>query len=284
MSLFFSVDTECWFHANYDGVEPFGQYGFDDRLEHNIDMLLALLSECNINATFFVLSSLAHSHKEALLKIINSGHKISSHGINHRLLYTMNKGELRNELEHSKKTLQDALGVNVLGYRAASWSLSSDIYDDFYEILAEQGYKYSSSLYPAQKKLFGIKGAQSSPHIVATKFGDIFEFPCTTVKVGGVRSGFSGGSFLRIFPFWLIKLLHKKALGQNGVVDFYVHPREIDEKSKRIKLPPILSFVHYHGVGTSVEKIKKVAQLGKFDTFEDVVKNGRLLTNLPNTF
>lgn len=284
MSLFFSVDTECWFHANYDGVEPFGQYGFDDRLERNIDVLLALLQECNIKATFFVLSSLAHTHKDALLKIINGGHKISSHGTAHRLLYTMNRDELQNEIEYSKKTLQDVLGIDVFGYRAASWSLSAEIYYVFYEALAEQGYKYSSSLYPAHKKLFGIKGAQSSPHIVTTKFGNIMEFPCTTVKVCGMRSGFSGGSFLRIFPFWLIESLHKKALKQNGVVDFYVHPREIDEHSKRIKLPPILSFVHYYGVRTSAGKIRNIAKLGKFDTFEDVAKDSGLLANLPDAF
>lgn len=273
MNLLFSVDTECWFHANYDGIEPFDRYAFDDRLEHNIDTILELLEECGIRATFFVLSGLADTHKNALEKISKHSHEIASHGISHRLLSSMSRQELETEISTSKTKLEDTLGIKVNGYRAASWSLSGGIYDDFYEILAKNGYLYSSSLYPAKKKLFGINGANSSPHIIKTKFGSILEFPCTTAKICGFRSGFSGGSFLRIFPFWLVELLYKKAAKDNGVVDFYIHPREIDEKGKRLSLSPILSFVHYHGISGVPNKIRKISRFGKFRTFSDFLDN-----------
>jgi polysaccharide deacetylase family protein (PEP-CTERM system associated) len=269
MSLLISVDTECWFHANYEGIEPFDRYGFDNRLEHNVQELLDVFDEYDVKATFFVLSDLLGEHKNTLMKIVAKGHDIASHGVSHRLLYTMTLSELEHEIASSKKALEESLGVVVKGFRAASWSINEKIYDDFYKLLAKHGYEYSSSLYPAKKKLFGIENADTAIHTVSTEFGNIVEIPCSVASIFGFKTGFSGGGFFRILPSFVIRLLTKQVFARDGFVNFYVHPRELDVESKKLSLSPLLYFVHYCCIGRTKKKLKNMLSLYEACSLEE---------------
>src|SRR6202023_3514842 len=93
-------------------------------------------------------------------------------------------------------TLEAIGGIAVNGYRAASFSIGSGNQWAF-AILEEEGYAYSSSVYPVRHDLYGMREAPRFPfHPIA---GHAFrEFPITSVLRLGRNS--AGGDPPRSRP------------------------------------------------------------------------------------
>ena len=104
--------------------------------------ILEILEEHNIKATFFVLGWIAKKVPWLVREIDKRGHEIASHGYNHILNYKLTDQELYDDLERSKKLLEDLTEKEVIGYRAPSFSIN----DKLMAILRELGYKCDSSL------------------------------------------------------------------------------------------------------------------------------------------
>ena len=261
----FTVDVEEYFqvHAFEDLVQRGEWEAFPSRVDRNTASLLGLLDELEIRATFFVLGWVAERNPDVVRRIAEAGHEVASHSMWHRRISEMDPEEFREDARTSKALLEEITGEPVLGYRAPSFSLSEDT-RWMLDVLAQEGYRYDSSLCPARRiGGGGVPGAQRRPHVVGTSAGPILELPLTTLSVGGFPVPAAGGAYFRHFPYALAKagLEESEADGEPGV--FYFHPWELDPDQPRIPASPITRLRHYRNVDKTPELLERLA--GDFD-------------------
>jgi peptidoglycan-N-acetylglucosamine deacetylase len=132
-------------NADRPGVLSQGTYG----AKIAVPLILDLLKEKDITATFFVPGRVAELHPDRVKEIIAAGHEVALHGYTHRSPALLTVDEERDELDRSLKILRD-LGAEPVGYRSPSWDFSHATLD----LLEEFGVFYSSnmmdSIYPYQ--------------------------------------------------------------------------------------------------------------------------------------
>src|SRR6185312_5657571 len=144
----------------------------------------------------------------------------------------------RADIRLSKRILEDIGGVPVRGYRAPTFSICRSS-QWAHSILAEEGFQYSSSVYPVKHDLYGTPGA---PRVPFAPLPGLIEIPLTTLKVGGRNLPASGGGYFRLLPYPLTRLLLNCASKTNrSPAVFYLPPWEIDFQQPRQQAAPFLS-------------------------------------------
>jgi polysaccharide deacetylase family protein (PEP-CTERM system associated) len=257
---FITFDIEEWFHANYEGIEPSLFDIQSTNLESNVDRLIDICDAYGVKSTCFILGDVARSKPYIVKKLFDAGHEIASHGSSHKLIYPMTPDEFRLDLKHSADVLEQIISEKVIGFRAPSWSLRRETLSWFYEVLAQEGLRYSSSVYPANNTLFGIPDFKSTPHYPTS--APVLEIPQSVMNLFGNRVGYAGGGFLRFFPTWLIKRQMHNNNRDGKPVFIYMHPREIDIHQPRLKLGLMDGYFHYQGIAGCEEKLSSL--LGEF--------------------
>lgn len=132
--------------------------------------LLECLERAGAKATFFVSAETVLSTMPMLQAIVRAGHEIASHGFHHDLKYdTLSHQELKEEIRSSKETLEDALGVEIIGFRTPQFRKNR--YTE--EVLSDLGFLYDSS--SVNTSLQGRY--QERQH----EFGFLTEIPVSTI-------------------------------------------------------------------------------------------------------
>ena len=162
MKNIFTIDTEDWFHANYEDDLFNNSSEMKSTVEENTEVYLQALEQNRATATFFVLGFVAEQHPELVRRIANAGHEIASHGYGHQLVYKQTPEVFRQDVYRSKCMLEDLIGKSVIGYRAPSWSITEDSFWAL-GILNELGFQYDSSIFPFKNFLYGVKDAPRFP-------------------------------------------------------------------------------------------------------------------------
>lgn len=227
------------------------------RVQDNTDYILDLFAEQGVHATFFILGWVADRFPSLIRKIAESGHEIASHGYSHARVCQMSSDEFRKEVVTTKKILEDLSGVEVIGFRAPSYSINEKNLWAL-KVLHEAGYRYSSSIYPVKHDLYGMPDAPRFPFRVD---GDgILEIPITTLRLFNRNYPGGGGGFFRLFPYQLSKKILQRVNTQDqqpGI--FYFHPWEIDVDQPRQRQAPARSrFRHYLNLGMMAPRVKKL--------------------------
>jgi peptidoglycan/xylan/chitin deacetylase (PgdA/CDA1 family) len=106
------------FREYHRGMVSAPEVTFDDGERSNYVHGLGLLEKHSLKATFFVIAGWMGSQHgfmtwPELREIVSLGHQVQSHGWSHRALTERSDSELREELDRSKRTLEDHLGVPV---------------------------------------------------------------------------------------------------------------------------------------------------------------------------
>jgi polysaccharide deacetylase family protein (PEP-CTERM system associated) len=270
----FSVDVEDWFHildltstpavADWDGLPS--------RVELNFLRLLDIFSEAKVGVTCFFLGWVARKFPHLVREAKRRGHEIASHGYAHQLAYQMGPDKFSEDALVSKQILEDAIGGNVLGYRAAGFSVT-DSTEWYFEKLIEAGYRYDSSVFPAPRGHGGMPNGHCDPYRVSTPSGDLLEFPISVKQVLGRPMCFFGGGYLRLFPYSLIKKAATSILEEGRAVTFYVHPREIDPGHPRLPMQLTRRFKSYVNLRTTEPKIRRLLTDFEVTTFRDFISN-----------
>src|SRR5262249_15025516 len=130
---------------------------YESRVEKNTDRVLGMLDDRHVKATFFILGWVAQRHPQLVRRIVAGQHEVACHGYTHRRIYTLTPEEFRQEIRQAKQVLEEAGGVPVLGYRAPSYSVTTQSLWAL-DILVEEGFKYDSSIFPIRHDLYGIPG------------------------------------------------------------------------------------------------------------------------------
>lgn len=254
-----TVDVEDFFQVS--AFEPYIERAswdqFAPRLEGNIERILGMFSDFGVQGTFFVLGCVAEKHKRVVCKIAESGHEIASHGYSHVKVNRQAPSEFARDVRMTKRLLEDLVGRRVCGYRAASFSIDERT-PWAAEILEEEGYTYSSSIYPIHHDHYGMPNAPRFGFRLAS--GGLQEIPISTVVVGRQRFPCGGGGYFRLLPYWLSKGALKRVnhIDREPVV-FYFHPWEIDPDQPVIRgLDLKTRFRHYINLDTMEHKLRRL--------------------------
>ena len=106
------------------------------------------------------------------------------------------------------------------------------------------------------------------------------EFEATTFPIMGKKIPISGGGYLRLFPWIVMKTLITRYLRQNDLYVFYIHPFELS-KLDIPQLPSstsiITKFRFAHGRNSVIDKITRLVDLLQtngytFTTFSEIHK------------
>lgn len=262
----FTVDVEDYFQveAFKSCIDRESWDSRECRVEANTQKMLALLAQHDTRATFFTLGWVAERYPQLVAEIAQAGHEVASHGYDHKLVYRQQRAEFSAETERSKKILEDITGVEVKGYRAATYSvIASSLWA--LEVLVEQGFEYDSSIFPGRHDKYGIPGSQLQPyrHQVANG-GSLVEFPVTVLELAKARLPVAGGGYFRLFPYRFIAWAYRRINHQQRPVMFYVHPWEVDPQQPRIEEAGRFSrFRHYTNLNSCAADIDRL--LGEFD-------------------
>lgn len=255
-----SVDVEDWFQVGaFEGVIDRDSWdSLTDRVERNCHLILDMFAEADVTATFFTLGWVAQRHPALMQRIVAEGHEVASHGWDHARVHTLDKASFSADLERSRKTIEDAAGVRITGYRAPSFSIDSRT-PWAYMALAEQGFTYSSSVAPIVHDHYGWREAPRFA-FKPLPWSDLIEIPVTTAELGGRRLAAGGGGFFRVLPYafsrWAIRQVNRRDCRP---AVFYFHPWEIDPQQPRVANAPMRSRLrHYTNLNVMAEKLKQL--------------------------
>ncbi len=265
-----TVDVEDFFHVSaFESViSPDNWSEYQPRVEANTERLLDLFASRQVKATFFVLGWVAERYPELIKKIHLQGHEVASHGYAHRRATEQTPDVFKQDVLRSKKHLEELLGEQVIGYRAPSFSIGYSN-EWAFQVLADLGFKYSSSTYPVKHDLYGTP---DWPRFAYQRKENITEIPIPTHKVLGRQTPIGGGGYFRLYPYALSKFLVKSYLKkEQQPYSFYFHPWEIDSEQPKVQGASAKSnFRHYVNLDKTFGKLDRLLQDFSWGTMRDV--------------
>ncbi|AXB76945.1 XrtA system polysaccharide deacetylase [Novosphingobium sp. P6W] len=255
-----SVDVEDWFQVGaFEKVIDRSDWNScTTRVERNCNEILQLFADAGVKGTFFTLGWVAQRHPSLMRRIAQEGHEIASHGWDHERVFRLGREAFAADIAKARKVIEDTSGAAVTGYRAPSFSIDARTPWAF-EVLAEQGYAYSSSVAPIAHDHYGWREA---PRFAFKPIAgsDFVEIPVTTAQFAGRRLAAGGGGFFRVLPYgfsrWAIRQVNRE---DERPAVFYFHPWEIDPGQPRVANASMRSRLrHYTNLGVMADKLGRL--------------------------
>lgn len=253
-----TIDVEDYFQvAAFDNLLSPDDWGtMEMRVEGNTDTLLQLFSDHDTQATFFMLGWVAQRFPNLVKRIVEQGHELASHGSMHQRASSQTRSQFQADVGDAKRLLEDLSGKAILGYRAPSFSFTKEnmwVYD----VLAEEGYVYSSSVYPVVHDHYGIPDA---PRFRYQTPAGVDEIPLSTLPLFGKNVPISGGGYFRLYPYALTRWLVSRFVSRESEpYIFYMHPWEVDPNQPRMEGASAKSrFRHYLNLRRVESRLNKL--------------------------
>jgi polysaccharide deacetylase family protein (PEP-CTERM system associated) len=264
-----TVDVEDYFQVEaFKGVIAKSDWeSMSPRVEGNTGRVLDLFAKAGVNGTFFVLGWVAERFPNVVRRIQEAGHEVASHGYNHQLAYSQNRDVFRDDVRRAKTVLEGITGKPVRGYRAPTFSIRRDVWW-VYDVLAEEGYDYSSSLYPVSHDLYGIPDAPTSPFRPTASA--ILEIPLSTTKILGRNFPCSGGGYFRLLPYGFSRWCINRVMQSQGAYVFYCHPWEFDAGQPRINAGAKSRFRHYTNIASMEDRVSRLLREFRWNRMDSV--------------
>lgn len=213
----FSVDLEEFDAA--DAQRPFRR----TPLPVLAEAYLELLRRHRMKATFFVVGQVASAFPDLIRAIVAEGHELGCHTHSHRPLNEHTRESLRDDLRCNLDELQNCAPAPIQGFRAPVLSLTPHT-RWAYEVLAELGFTYSSSVLPSANPLHGWPGFGEEP----VQIQGVRELPVTLANVGFLRLPIGAGTYFRCLPFETVRRQFHALAGRGRPVVGYFHPYDCD--------------------------------------------------------
>ena len=256
----FSVDVEDYFHTEAM-TSATNRELWDTRpcrVESNTRCLLEILQRHDVRGTFFFLGWVAERFPHLVREVLSLGHEIASHSYWHRPVFRLTPAQFKEDTLRSKKVIEDAGGVPVVGYRAPTFSILPSMKWAF-EILADLGFHYDSSSHPIHHDLYGNPDGPRQPFL--TGAGSLLEFPVATLRFWSRNYPLAGGGYFRALPYIYVKKgmqYINRHEGMNAI--FYVHPWELDPDQPRLQVRLKSRIRQYIGLRKMVPKLNRLLQ------------------------
>jgi len=271
-----TLDVEDWYHLDYfDRRECYT----NNSLLDGLDVYVELIESLSLPSTFFALGEIAETKIDFFKDLVKSGHDVGSHGWNHKRPMTLQIEEFRADLQRSLDVMKEINGERGFGYRAPCFSLDRERLD----IVRDSGFAYDSSRIDfGNHPLYGSIDMHGYDKLSEAVYrsGEFMEFEATTLSVLGKNIPISGGGYLRLFPWLLMKTLVSQYLKKNDLYVLYIHPFELSQ----LQVPAVpkststlTKFRYSHGRNTVVDKITRLVDLLRsngysFTTFSEIQK------------
>lgn len=273
-----SFDLEHWHSATLLSDEV------DDPVDHiadSVSIVLELLRRHDVRATFFIVGELADEYPGLVRNVADAGHEIASHGHTHTPLFDLTPDSFEAELQLSSRAIEDATGVEPLGFRAPNFSITRETRWAF-PILESSGYRYDSSVFPVRTPMYGVFGAPVRPYNVSlddpfssssesTARCELVECP---LSVADTRFPLpiAGGFYARLLPVSVLKE-GIDWLNRHGVpANIYFHPWELNP-DVRIDCSMPKRFVSFTGIEKTEAKLDQLFTSFDFGTVRTMLEN-----------
>ena len=126
-----------------------------------MDKILTTLKENNVKATFFITAHYLNSATEEVEKMVNDGHIIGNHTVNHKSMPSINNETIEKEIMQLHQSMYEKFGYEMkylrppkgefnertlqktssLGYKTVMWSFAYDDWDEKKQGREEYGKK-----------------------------------------------------------------------------------------------------------------------------------------------
>ncbi len=227
---------------------------YEGQVVDNTLRILFILEQFKTNATFFIVGLVAERHPEIVKYVLDRGHEVASHSFFHKPLYKMGWDEIEYDIKKSQELLSALIGKPVYGYRAMGFSIP-DNKEFFYSLLRDYGYRYDSS----------CKIGKCSIE-VADGFYKIYP---SVLNFFNMRICFSGGSYLRLWPMFMIKRGFRKYFYKKEPVVVYIHPWEFNKDQPKRNIPIKQKILQSPFLYTTEKKIIELLRNYKFYSIKD---------------
>jgi polysaccharide deacetylase family protein (PEP-CTERM system associated) len=255
-SNIFTVDLEEWFHVC--GVSTLARPEWDrlpSRVEVTTRLVLDLLDDAGVRATFFVVGWVAERYPRLIETVRTAGHEIGSHSYSHTRAYELGADAFAGDVAASLRALAAAGVEEVRVFRAPEWSINSRSLWALDE-LARQGFRADASMAPL--RMVGDLQFPRYPHWRETACGSLLEIPpFVTDRLGQVMPMGWGWGLRMSSPRRVLRLIEaENRAGRPAVIT--LHPWEIDPDPPRVKLPLRLHFAHYFRLSGFAARLRSV--------------------------
>ena len=209
-------------------------------------ILIDLLQECDIKATFFITGYFAEKNPDIIKKLHQKGHEIANHSYHHQDLKNFDLDNLKSEIQRSTKILSNIIGEKIKGFRAPFCCYRKDLPS----LLKTYNYQYDSSLHPAivPGKYYNLFSPLSPFQIK----NEIWEIPIAVIPL--IHFPISWW-WMRNLGSWITYIGTNINLYSKRNVVLYFHPWEF------VDLPQMKKISHHITRNTGKEFCK---QLKKF--------------------
>lgn len=269
-----TVDVEDYYQVSaFEGVIDRSRWDdFESRVERNTRAVLGLLESRGVRGTFFTLGWVADRFPSLLRDVRDRGHEIASHGYEHRLVGSFSPIAFRDDLRRAADAIERACGVRVRGFRAPSFSVGLDTLWAL-DVLLDEGYAFSSSIFPVRHDRYGIPAFPRHPVVIRAEDGrTLWEFPMTTLRVLGRNLPVAGGGWMRLLPGSVMRgaLRARSRAGVPTIV--YLHPWEVDPDQPRVREAGRMSrFRHYLNLRKTGGRLLALMDAMRFGTVSEVL-------------
>lgn len=204
--ILLSFDTEEFDLPREHGVEIDLQSSMKVS-RYGTEQVLNILKENAVPATFFITGIFAKQAPDLVKRIIDEGHEVACHGVDHFI-------PKETDVRESKRILEQVAGIRTYGYRQPRMFSVSD------KEIKEAGYLYNSSLNPAF--IPGRYMHLSMPRTCFMKDG-VLQIPASVSPIVRFPLFWLSNHVLpRKLYYWLIK----RTLKHDGYFNTYMHPWE----------------------------------------------------------
>ena len=272
------IDFEEWYHPELIQNQLTTEKKIP-KIVRGIDKILEMLRKNETFATFFMVGELLELNPELLDKILDNGHEIAFHTMQHTRLDNMTEKKFEEEVIQFKKlTNGKSKGFRAPTFslnRSSSWAL---------DVLEKNEYIYDSSIVPAKTRLYGMPNAERKPYKITKSNleknepkGKLLEFPIMITNFLGKAIPAGGGFYLRVLPKRIIKNTIKKYEKEDIPATFYIHSWELTpEYMPKISLSVLDNFVTYHNLNKAKLRMDKILEQFDFTSFEKYMNSNRL--------
>lgn len=255
-TFLFSVDFEEFYAA--ERQETFRRTPLPELTERYLEFLRRAGMRC----TFFVVGEIAEKFPDAVRAIAAEGHELGCHTHTHLPVAEHTPASLREDLLRNLEAVRACAKGPVTGFRAPILSLTPAT-QWAHGVLAELGFKYSSSVLPAKNPLYGWPGFCSAPRVI----NGVTEVPITLGRAGSLEVPVGAGTYFRCLPMSLIRSAFEKTAARSDPIVGYFHPYDIDTAQERVmsrgvKGSRLMNSLLYVNRGRTIERLESILARG----------------------
>lgn len=261
--------TECVRNAEYDA---------DADLMDGFDAYIRILEDNGIKSTLFTVGTLAPKIADRLHRCMKNGHCLALHSYDHIAPMEQTPEVFRAQTRKAKQALSRQFNTPVVGYRAPCFSMDARRL----EILRELGFHYDSShldFLPASHTVkLDLSSFRKLRDGIFRKDG-FYEFGLAKQRLLGFDLPISGGGYVRLGKWDVMKGLIRRHIHTCDYYVFYLHPFELTmEAVPKIKGLKFYDRLYLHaGIKSYAGKIRQIIEMLRrngfqFVTFEELTE------------